>query len=81
MHPPPASSTRRSGRGQPRLLTVCTPLRRALRAAPRSSSDRARIELGSSSDRAQIELRLSSDRAQIELGSSSDRAQIELRPP
>ena len=59
--PPPASSTRRSGRGQLRLLAVCTPLCRAL-CGP--SSDRAQIELRSRSDRAQIELRSSSDRAQ-----------------
>ena len=80
MNPPPSSSTRRSSRGQPRLLTVCTPLRRALRAAPRPSSDRAQLEPRSSPDRAQIELRPSSDRAQTELRPSSDRAQTELRP-
>ena len=59
MSPPPSSSTRRLGRGQPHLLTVCTPLRRASSAGPRP--DRAQIKPRSSSDRAQTELRSSSD--------------------
>ena len=57
LNPPPTSSTRRSARIQ-LLLTVCTPLRRALRTELRSSSDRDRIELRSSSDRAQTTMNM-----------------------